>query len=364
MTMEYLNIESVASKWGITPRRLQILCAEGKIPGATRFGRAWMIPNDATKPLDGRRKVNSNMQTHQKLDLPFPRCSPALRLTNLYRTPGLAKQVQNALSSQPYVQVLFAADIAYCKGLIDEAYAQTNTLPEQPNDFYSAISKNMLLAQCAVWQGDLDLWDNARKEILNIKAMDKSQQASISLCICALDGIFHKYDSVPDWFRDGRFESLHKDILPAAKVYYTNYLYSKGQSLTAQVFGNDAIMGLAMLKLLPGIIEPMIAQAMADETVIAEIYLRLTCATAYHFCKKDEISFHHIDRAIELAIPDKLYGILAEYCMTLSTVIEQRIRQIAPSVWDDVSQLFEQYASNWFSLKKLIVSRRNNDIPL
>ncbi len=36
--MEYLKITEVAEKWGISPRRLQILCAEGKIEGAVRCG--------------------------------------------------------------------------------------------------------------------------------------------------------------------------------------------------------------------------------------------------------------------------------------------------------------------------------------
>ena len=48
--MQYLNITEVAAKWGISPRRLQTLCAGGKIPGATRLGKSWMIPKDAEKP--------------------------------------------------------------------------------------------------------------------------------------------------------------------------------------------------------------------------------------------------------------------------------------------------------------------------
>ena len=56
-SMDYLKIDEVAAKWGITPRRLQTLCAQGKIEGATRFGRAWMIPKSAPKPADGRTKA-------------------------------------------------------------------------------------------------------------------------------------------------------------------------------------------------------------------------------------------------------------------------------------------------------------------
>ena len=50
----YLTSKQVAEKWGITPRRVQIMCLNGLIPGASRFGKVWAIPIDAEKPHDGR----------------------------------------------------------------------------------------------------------------------------------------------------------------------------------------------------------------------------------------------------------------------------------------------------------------------
>ena len=55
--MDYLKIEDMAKLWEISPRRLQTLCAQGRIEGATRFGRAWMIPVQASRPVDGRSKA-------------------------------------------------------------------------------------------------------------------------------------------------------------------------------------------------------------------------------------------------------------------------------------------------------------------
>ena len=44
--------------WGISERRVQVLCANGKIVGAKRLGdKVWIIPSDATKPIDGRTKI-------------------------------------------------------------------------------------------------------------------------------------------------------------------------------------------------------------------------------------------------------------------------------------------------------------------
>ena len=54
--MEYLSTTQIAGKWNISSRRIQILCNEGRIPGAMKVGPTWVIPKDAQKPDDQRIK--------------------------------------------------------------------------------------------------------------------------------------------------------------------------------------------------------------------------------------------------------------------------------------------------------------------
>lgn len=54
--MKYLSTFEVAEKWGISPRRVGVLCNQGRIPGAQRTGSRWIIPEDAEKPSDARIK--------------------------------------------------------------------------------------------------------------------------------------------------------------------------------------------------------------------------------------------------------------------------------------------------------------------
>jgi hypothetical protein len=56
MSNEYMSAKEAASKWGITDRRVQVLCEQGRIDGVFRLGNAWAIPADAAKPKDARRK--------------------------------------------------------------------------------------------------------------------------------------------------------------------------------------------------------------------------------------------------------------------------------------------------------------------
>lgn len=53
----YITVQEAAKKWGITPRQVQILCKSNRIAGATRMSRIWIIPEDAKKPTNDRRKV-------------------------------------------------------------------------------------------------------------------------------------------------------------------------------------------------------------------------------------------------------------------------------------------------------------------
>ena len=59
----YITVKQAAEKWGISDRRVRILCAEGKILGVTREGRSWMIPAEAKKPEDGRFKATESLLT-------------------------------------------------------------------------------------------------------------------------------------------------------------------------------------------------------------------------------------------------------------------------------------------------------------
>lgn len=56
--MNYIKVSQAAEKWGISARRVRVLCAEGKIEGAVQKGKLYMIPENAQKPADGRVKYN------------------------------------------------------------------------------------------------------------------------------------------------------------------------------------------------------------------------------------------------------------------------------------------------------------------
>lgn len=56
--MEYLTVTQAAQKWGISTRRVRLLCANGEIDGVIRKGKLYMISDETEKPLDKRKLPN------------------------------------------------------------------------------------------------------------------------------------------------------------------------------------------------------------------------------------------------------------------------------------------------------------------
>lgn len=52
--MDYIKVSKAAEKWGISARRVRLLCAQGKIDGVIRKGKLYMVPANAVKPMDSR----------------------------------------------------------------------------------------------------------------------------------------------------------------------------------------------------------------------------------------------------------------------------------------------------------------------
>ncbi len=68
MISGYMTSAQAAEKWGLSSRRVVILCNEGRIPGAERIAYTWFIPNNAEKPADGRHERKGHSRKENTMD--------------------------------------------------------------------------------------------------------------------------------------------------------------------------------------------------------------------------------------------------------------------------------------------------------
>ncbi len=115
--MEFITAAEAARRWGVSERRVQRLCADGRVPGAERFGHAWRIPAAAPKPDDPRRAAEAAA--------PAPRPSPTacaalMPLMGSPFSPGRAREYAESLDPGPRRDVALS-ELAYFTGDAAEA---------------------------------------------------------------------------------------------------------------------------------------------------------------------------------------------------------------------------------------------------
>lgn len=66
--MEYISIHEISKKWHMKERKVTAFCREGRIAGARKNGKEWLIPSDALAPLDKRTKdfVNYTLEVKEQ----------------------------------------------------------------------------------------------------------------------------------------------------------------------------------------------------------------------------------------------------------------------------------------------------------
>jgi len=102
-----------AAKWGISDRRVRVLCEQGKIPGAHKGGKSYQIPTDAEKPADVRKRSGNGSNDGRRY----------LKWDN--KTIGVISKNNSVSFTVPQLNEVVAL---YTRG-------QTKWLPEEFNEF-------------------------------------------------------------------------------------------------------------------------------------------------------------------------------------------------------------------------------------
>jgi len=337
-----ITAREAAEKWGTSLRNVQDLCKRGRIEGARRIGRDWMIPAQALRPADARRTRNENR--------PLLRKTPFLMMTDLYNRAGAAEECARNIEDNTEARRLFEAELAYGRGDIDAVYHHAQYFLNSHSGFYAVISGGMLLAQCAAWRGDVQMWHLAKRHISEAPCKSAADHDIIALSLAATDSMLRRTEEYPDWFREGSFESLPPDAHPAARIYYAKFLMVEAYELAIKKTTAEEVQGLGLMRTLPYFLRPMISQAVAEKTVLVEIYLRILCAVAHQQCNQMLKATEQLDRAIKLCLQDGLYTPLVEHRRQLGIFLDERLLAISPEAAKKVKELHKVLHGGWVRL--------------
>jgi len=356
--MQYITAAQAAENWNLTVRRVQDMCRSHQIHGAVRWGRDWMIPADADRPADRRRKQaeqipSDSAQLHRK--------HPAILLSNLYNQPGTADWVADSLEDRPQSAALFRSQLSYLRGEVEESRALAETIAEGSCGHDLQIGCGIVFANCAVYIGDHDLFVRGVELIAQAPCHSPRDRCAVDFWAAAAQSELRETGVFPLWFLRGRFDLLPGDSFPSARFYYLRLLYLLGHEHAMGHHGQPDEQ--AKMSMFSWVAEPLIAQNRKEGALVSEIYTRLISACSYHDLGIDSMAIQHLDIAIGLALPDRLYMPLAEYRRQLDFLMDERLNKADPEAAARVKALNKVWLTGWTKLQSSQRGRQiSNDL--
>ena len=126
-----MTVRQAAEKWNLSPRSVQQLCTQGRIPGAGKFGKAWAIPADAQKPAHPQQGEGSpSLKSPEPEDV----CDSGMLmpLINTPFLPGRCLETAQAMAEGPQRDIALA-EYHYFSGRPEQAALEVEPYLNSPH---------------------------------------------------------------------------------------------------------------------------------------------------------------------------------------------------------------------------------------
>lgn len=324
--MEYISAAEASEKWGVSLRQVQRLLANGRIPLAKKYGRLWMIPDDAEKPIDLRREKK------------LPEKSLSSELANVIEATSVPMPSDNPdeilkMVKDERARFQYEGELAYLRGDFGKTMSCFSTTE---GDDAAKLRASLMGVAAAISLGDYhaytEIEDYLKGFLSTHKRSDLFAVAELSLASVAVSVIAP--NMVPKWLKNGDFSAF-----PAqTKLPYIFYLRAKYFLCIGQY---EAALAVAQTALSLSLREQGIT--------FAEIYLRVVCALACDCLGRGDEAKHWLLEGMRVALPHGFITPFAEIITSFSGVIEQCLKQTFPEYYDVVIEQCKRTVKNWIT---------------
>lgn len=325
--MEYISAKEAAERWGIQVRGVQELCKAGRIHGAFKFERSWMIPASAKKPEDPRRTARKDSRTVSYGDY------PSLIAYCTRMSPGSLSGIPIGITSPAAIRQ-FNAEQLYYTGELDACREMLRSGGADPETLLSRLSLMLPLSICL---GETQTFSDTLAALHGLIDRDSGSvcsRAARLLHSCTALGLYMPH-FVPEWIKDGQFAGLPAELIPFAIYTRCKYLLAAKRETEAKAAAETA------LSFFP-----------PDEGFsLIHVYLRLICSAALcatgdmHGCEE------HLRETMALALPRGYIIPFAEFLTLHSGLIESVSQQEFPEQNKRILQQWTRCWKNWMAFR-------------
>lgn len=325
----YLSIREAAEKWGVSERRINQYCAEGRVPGAQRIGKAWAIPSDAEKPGDPRKQKKQQASDKQpKAPELFPGFMP---LMNTPFEPGHCMDTVSKMKAGPQKDIALA-EYHYFSGQAEKSMQETERYLTSP-DGGIRLSACWIFAYSCLTIGRIDHARRALQEIQNTLADSgktappaRAMEAFVAFGAAVLLHLPLPEEMPPT---EEFLPLLPPGVRAFALYVQAHYLYLKEE------YAHSA-----------GIVEAALAMG-ASAYPISAIYLHLVAVMDYMSMKQTDRAQTHLLAAWEIARPDDLIEGFGEHHGLLGAMLEATIKPKWPEDFKRIIDITYRFSSGW-----------------
>ena len=306
--MQYISCEEMGEKLGLSRRRVQQLCAQGKIPGAVKIGRDWLIPAaPGASP--------SNIQKEIRFFDGFPLC-PVSGAGQL--CPAMAEPLREGQQM-------------YLSGNVSRAFQVLDPLLDQSTDPAVRLAAALTLCLSSMYMADTTLWYKANLSLYRI--LDQLPEPEKSLFRFAPENALYIVAKCPDWLKEGIFDTLPNALIPYAAVQYVQY------HMLTEAYSRD----LTLLEPLCTVVERQAPGALS-------VYMHLMMAIIQRNADHIQAASDHVNKALDIAIGAECFAPLAELWTNLGTVLTVPLRNRGEKIFNTVQKLHSLLVPNWHRL--------------
>ena len=329
---DYLSLREAAQKWGVSERRINQYCTEGRIAGAQRIGKAWAIPSNAQKPGDPRRMRQQGkippLQTSAGGRLNHANLMP---LMNTAFVPGNCRAAALAMPPGPRRDIALA-EYHYFSGQPEAAAKEAEAYLTSP-DIGAKLSACLIYAYANLSLGRIPQARFALDELnaALASAGKESPEFRAAAAFVASAGAVLLHLPMPDKLPE--IESFLPLLPPGLRAFalyvQAHYLYLKKE------YSKSA-----------GTVEATLAMG-ASAYPIPAIYLHLVAVMDYMSLKQSEQAQGHLLTAWEMARPDDLIEGFGEHHGLLGAMLEAVIKPQWPEDFKRIIDITYRFSSGW-----------------
>ena len=326
--MDYITAGEAAKKWNVSGRSITYHLKAGRIPGAVKKGKLWLIPTNAERPADKRRSGNA-------LSEPIPTLSDDLiHVFAAAATPMPVHKPDAILDNieQGGIRLIYEAELAYLRGDFKRVM---NCYDKTLGDDAVRLRICPIAIAAAISMGDYHTYTQIDAYLKGYLKADTDRKiratAELALATAAVSVIAP--NMAPDWLKTGDLNAILPQARPNAIYLRVKYFSCIGKA--------DVMLALAQTAL--SLSSPESGITMTD------IYLRLTCAVSCYALEQKDEAKEWLLSAMRLALPHGFVTPFSENVTALGGLIEQCLEDEFPDAYKPVMEQWERTWKNWIT---------------